>query len=120
MTFVEFITQAMESFTRWGTPVLEPGDILVVDNATIHHNEAENIVGNFLKQHGIELVYLPPYSPQFNPCENAFNKVKIILKDEEYAELIRFDVKTAVLRCFMEVTAADCIGFYNHTGYLSV
>jgi len=56
---------------------LKPGDIFVVDNATIHGgSETLPHIYNLLKAHNIQLVYLPTYSPELNPCELAFNVIK--------------------------------------------
>ena len=50
-------------------PCLEVGDTIVMDNCTIHHNEAERILRDILSDLNIELVFMPAYSPDFNPTE---------------------------------------------------
>lgn len=58
-------------------PVLEPSSILVLDNWTVHHGDA---VRELVEAAGCELLYLPTYSPDFNPIEHLFAKVKAFIK----------------------------------------
>jgi len=61
-------------------PTLEPGDIVVMDNLPAHKNAA---IRNAIEVKGATLRYLPPYSPDFNPIENAFAKLKALLRKAE-------------------------------------
>ena len=56
-------------------PEFGPGDTVVVDNAPIHRNEGQRLLTNWLQDLGIELVFLPTYSPELNPTEQCFNKM---------------------------------------------
>lgn len=58
-------------------PTLEPGSILVLDNWTVHHGDA---VSELVEAAGCELLYLPTYSPDLNPIEHLFAKVKAFIK----------------------------------------
>src|SRR5262245_51145972 len=58
-------------------PTLQPGDIVVMDNLAAHKHAA---IREAIEAAGAELRYLPPYSPDFNPIENAFAKLKAILR----------------------------------------
>ena len=58
-------------------PALEPGDIVVMDNLPAHRSAAAR---EAIQRAGAELRFLPPYSPDFNPIEMAFSKVKAYLK----------------------------------------
>lgn len=58
-------------------PTLHPGDIVIADNLKSHKNEA---VRNAIKAVEATIVYLPPYSPDFNPIEMVFSKLKALLK----------------------------------------
>ena len=58
-------------------PALEPGDIVVMDNLPAHRSAA---VRDAIQGAGAELRFLPPYSPDFNPIEMAFSKLKACLK----------------------------------------
>ena len=54
-------------------PALNEGDVLVMDNLSVHKSER---VRELIEREGVEVLYLPPYSPDFNPIEEAFSKIK--------------------------------------------
>ena len=87
-------------------PTLHPGDIVVMDNLRTHHIQA---VGELLHGAGAEVLYLPPYSPDLNPIEKLWSKVKAILRKlrvrspDALDDAIHF-----ALNC---VSAADCVGW---------
>ena len=58
-------------------PALRPGDVVVMDNLSAHKVEG---VGEMIEAAGAELLYLPPYSPDLNPIEKAWSKIKQILR----------------------------------------
>lgn len=68
--FAEYLRQCL-------IPVLRPGDIVVMDNLPAHKNEQ---VRKLIEAAGAELRYLPPYSPDFNPIEQFFAKLKAMLR----------------------------------------
>ena len=67
-----------------------------MDNAPIHRNRAGEALGEWLDDIGCTLVYLPTYSPEFNPAELVFNQLKTILKRFEFRELLRDNLHVAV------------------------
>ncbi len=93
-------------------PSLRPGQVLVMDNLSSHKGGR---VSELIEQRGCELLYLPPYSPDLNPIEEAFAKVKTLLR--------RFEARTrealveAMGRALDAVTARDAHGFFEHRGY---
>lgn len=70
VTFRAYVEQVL-------APTLKPGDIVVMDNLPAHKAEG---VRQAIEQAGCQLRYLPPYSPDFNPIENAFSKLKAHLR----------------------------------------
>ena len=60
-------------------PILRHGDIVVMDNLSSHKGSK---VRELIEAAGAELRHLPPYSPDFNPIENAFSKLKALLRKE--------------------------------------
>jgi len=92
---------------------INPYSILVMDNATIHH--AGEVV-QLIQQAGVLVYYLPPYSPDLNPIEEAFSKVKSVLKSNE-ANWNCFDIETAISAAFNCVTPKDCQAWVSHAGY---
>jgi transposase len=59
------------------TPTLRPGDLVIMDNLSSHKGPR---VGQLIRAVGAEVVYLPPYSPDLNPIEPAFSKIKPLLR----------------------------------------
>ena len=87
--------------------------VVVMDNASIHH--ADQLV-NSLEHLGVLVYFLPPYSPDFNPIEELFSKVKLVMKANEYV-LKDYDLETSILCGFISVTSDDCVNWINHSGY---
>ena len=89
-----------------------PHCILVMDNAAIHHVDG---VSELLESLGVLVYYLPPYSPDLNPIEELFAKVKAALKANE--RIIHEDLETLLLMSFLTVSSQDCQGWIRHAGY---
>ena len=96
-------------------PELCPGRIVVMDNLSAHKGGR---VREIVDGRGVELVYLPPYSPDFNPIEQAFSKVKGLLRKAEART--REALISAMSRALDAVSAQDARGFFEHCGYRSV
>ncbi len=93
-------------------PALNPGQVVVMDNLGAHKGER---VRELIQERGCELLYLPPYSPDLNPIEEAFSKVKGLLRRagaRTHEALIE-----AMGRALDVVTAEDVRGFFEHCGY---
>ena len=93
-------------------PTLRPGDIVVMDNLRAHQSsEVERII----RLHQAELRFLPPYSPDLNPIEKMWSKVKQILRRlMARAEEALFEAIGTALDL---VTASDARGWYRSCGY---
>jgi hypothetical protein len=86
------------------------GDVLVVDNSSLHHDsDIEDELYALLDARAIRLVYLPTYSPELNPCELCFGRAKRYLRDERGHDA--FDVEVA--RGFARIDAAMVFSFYK-------
>ena len=90
-----------------------PHSIVVLDNCTVHH--VPEVIKS-IQDTGALLLYLPPYSPDYNPIEEAFSKVKTTLKsyENDYDASNISDVETLLLMSFAEITQEDCIGWIDH------
>ncbi len=95
-------------------PTLREGQV-VMDNLSAHKGER---VRELIEERGCELVYLPPYSPDFNPIEEAFSKVKGLLRRAEART--REALIEAMGRALEAVTVHDVLGFFAHCGYRTV
>jgi transposase len=93
-------------------PVLRPGDIVIMDNLSPHKSDQTLAL---ISQAGAEVLFLPAYSPDFNPIEKMWSKVKNLLRGMEArtpAELI-----TAIGQALAKVTAQDALGWFVSCGY---
>ncbi len=96
-------------------PALLLGQVVVMDNLTAHKGER---VRELIEGKGCELLYLPPYSPDFNPIEEAFSKIKGLLRR------IGARTKEALVEAIGEaldaVTPKDARDFFAHCGYYTL
>jgi transposase len=93
-------------------PTLKPGDIVVMDNLPAHKNEN---VRKIIEAAGAKLLYLPPYSPDLNPIEMAFAKLKAHLRTAAERSIpALWDRIGTVLDLF---SADQCQNFFRHAGY---
>lgn len=93
-------------------PSLEPGQAVVMDNLNIHKSER---VRELVEEAGCELLYLPTYSPDLNPIEPAFAKIKGMLRKAEARA--REILVEALGLAISAVSADDACGFFEHCGY---
>ncbi len=93
-------------------PSLSPGQVVVMDNLGAHRGRR---VGELVEARGCELLYLPPYSPDFSPIEEAFSKIKSLLRKAKARE--RGALVEAIGRALSAVSAKDARGFFGHCGY---
>jgi transposase len=96
-------------------PSLRPGQIVLMENLSSHKGGS---VKEIIEGRGCELLYPPPYSPDFNPIEQAFSKVKGILQRAE--SRTRESLIGAMGKALEAVTAQDAQGFFGHCGYRSM
>jgi len=91
---------------------LRPGQIVVMDNLSAHKGGR---VRELVEERGCELLFLPPYSPDLNPIEEAFAKLKTLLR--RAGARTREALIEAMRRALDAVTARDARGFLEHCGY---
>ena len=93
-------------------PTLHPGDIVVMDNLQSHKVAG---VRQAIAAAGASVVYLPPYSPDFNPIEQVFAKVKSILRKK--AERTVEGLWSLLGQVIDEFSAEECLRYFCHCGY---
>jgi transposase len=93
-------------------PRLKAGQIVVMDNLSVHRSAW---VRELIEQEGASVVLLAPYSPDFNPIEEAFSKVKGLLRKAGARTLE--GLFEATHRALGAVTSEDARGFFRHSGY---
>ena len=93
-------------------PTLREGDMVIMDNLSAHKNAS---VIELIESAGARAVFLPPYSPDLNPIEMMWSKVKSILRKLEARDSESlFD---AIGHALAQVTAKDAMGWFAHCGY---
>jgi transposase len=93
-------------------PSLRAGQVVVMDNLSAHKGSR---IRDLIEQRGCELIYLPPYSPDFNPIEEAFAKIKALLRK---AEARTHEVLIEAMGWALEMlTESDARNFFEHRGY---
>lgn len=105
-----------EMFLAWViqglVPTLKNGDVVIMDNLATHKVQG---VLEAIEAVGARLLYLPPYSPDFNPIENMWSKIKQILRSQvprTASELI-----AAAKIAFQAISTSDCQGFFLNAKY---
>lgn len=93
-------------------PTLRKGNIVVMDNLSSHKRAG---VREAIESAGATLVYLPPYSPDLNPIELAFSKLKTLLR--KFAERTVESLWNRIGQLVDEFTPAECINYFRHCGY---
>ena len=105
----EFLLACLSSVP---VPVLRPGDLVIMDNLGSHKGAA---VRAAIEAAGAELRFLPAYSPDLNPIENAFSKLKALLR--KAAARTRDALWTAVATAIDAFTPAECENYFTAAGY---
>ena len=104
-TFLAFVGEAL-------VPSLRPGQVVVTDNLAPHKHPR---VRELIEGAGCRLLYLPPYSPDFNPIEQAIAKVKGVLRSDACRDVALLYEKIG--DALRTVTRADAEAFMRHSGY---
>lgn len=104
-TFLAYVEQVL-------APTLRPGDVVILDNLAIHKQPAVHAA---VARVGARLRFLPPYSPDLNPIELAFSKLKAFLRaarPRSFTQVV--DLVALALHLF---TPRECRNFIRHCGY---
>lgn len=108
--------QVFEAYVeQFLAPTLRPGDIVIMDNLSSHKGSK---VRELIEAAGASLRYLPPYSPDFNPIEKAFAKLKAYLR--KAAERTVDGLWSAIGRCLDLFKPTECQNYFAASGYDAV
>ena len=94
-------------------PTLSEADIIVMDNMRSHHAKA---VKQLLDSSKVTYLYLPPYSPDLNPIEKMWSKLKAFLRKEKIR--IASELPSAISKGFLTIRPKDCIGWFHSCNYV--
>ena len=103
--FLSYVEQVL-------APTLAPGDMVILDNLPAHKGLA---VKEAIEATGARLLFLPPYSPDFNPIENAFAKLKALLR-KAAARTVE-ELWAVIGRTLDAFTPAECANYFAAAGY---
>ena len=103
--FLRFVREAL-------VPSLRRGDVVVMDNLRSHYADG---VESSIVAAGASVLYQPPYSPELNPIEHAWSKLKAILRRIEARTLKK--LAAALPFCTEAISCADIAGWFRHAGY---
>jgi transposase len=103
--FVAYVEQIL-------VPELQTGDIVVVDNLSCHKRDAARTA---IEAAGAQLIFLPPYSPDFNPIENAFSKLKRLLRTA--AKRTVDGLWNFLGQTLDQFSTDECQNYFRHSGY---
>jgi len=105
-----------EWFTAWVEqaliPTLSPGDVVVLDNLGSHKGKAARAA---IRKAGAHLIFLPPYSPDLNPIEQVFSKLKTLLKKANTRTVE--DTWRRIGTLLDHFSPAECTNYFRHAGY---
>lgn len=103
--FLAFVEQVLG-------PRLQPGHIVILDNLGAHKVEG---VRRLIESRGAQWLYLPPYSPDFNPIEQAWSKLKQLLRGVKARVLDQLE--PAIAQTIAAITPQNAQAFFRHCGY---
>lgn len=103
--FLNFITRSL-------CPILKSRHVVIMDNVAFHQVSG---VKEAIESTGARLIYLPPYSPDLNPIEFMWGKIKTCLRKESARTLDAFAV--SIKTAFMNIKSSDLFNWYKHCGY---
>ena len=106
--FKAYVEQAL-------VPVLKPGDIVIMDNLPAHKIIAAR---QAIEAVGARRLFLPPYSPDLNPIEMAFSKMKAALR--KHAQRTRDGLWQAIGKSIEQYDPDECAAYFKHAGYVSM
>ena len=103
--FLAFVEQVL-------APRLEPGHVVILDNLAAHKVAG---VRSLIENRGAQLLYLPPYSPDFNPIAQVWSKLKQLLRGVKARVLEQLE--PAIARALAAISAQNARAFFGHCGY---
>jgi transposase len=106
-------TEAFRAYVRDVlVPALRPADIVIMDNLSPHKSDQTL---SLISAAGAEVLFLPAYSPDLNPIEMMWSKIKTLLRGAEARTIS--DLISAIGRALAQITSKDALGWFTSCGY---
>lgn len=116
--FLDFFEKASNSVNlNTMRPALGIGDVVVMDNLSVHHYESGEVLEEYLQEMGVELLYTPVFSPDLNPVEHCFNKIKTVM-NYDLQDITCANTKLSAMLAIEKITCEDMANFFKNTSYL--
>ena len=117
MEMLNFFDEALAVERADGSPILELGDCIIMDNCGFHHgHQVEPLLRDILQEHRINLLFQPSYSPHLNTCEFCFSQVKCYLKQN--TSLTLNETETATGEVVSKIYASNSVAYFGNCSYL--
>ena len=114
---IHFFKESLQAVDHVGNPVLANGDVIVMDNCGFHHGVfAENQLRLMLRNRGVELIFQPPCSPEFNSCEFCFRSMKAYLRQHEQFSINFTELE--IIQGLQTITPAISQNIFSHCGFV--
>lgn len=104
-TFLAYVDQCLG-------PTLQPGDLVICDNLSSHKVKG---VREAIEKRGASILYLPPYSPDLNPIEMVFSKIKAFIRKSTSRTLEQ--IQETLAQALKTLTPTECLNFFKHAQY---
>ena len=117
MEMLNFFDEALAVERADGSPILELGDCIIMDNCGFHHgHRVEPLLRDILQEHSINLLFQPSHSPHLNACEVCFNQVKCYLKQNTSLTLNETEIATG--EAVSKIDASNSVAYFRNCGNL--
>ena len=93
-------------------PTLRPGQLIIMDNLSVHKGTSVQLL---IEAHGCHILFLPPYSPDFSPIEQAFAKIKTFLRRHKALSLDT--LHDAIAAALETISVSDALAWFRHCGF---
>ena len=113
-TSINFIHEACNAQCNDGSPVIEPGVVLVSDCASIHSGVVQDILKPYLNELNVQHIFLAKLSPDMNAAEPYIGKLKKTIQDMHFQTLADCSLETAVPAAADKISANDVYQFFKN------
>ena len=114
---IHFFQESLQAVDHVGNPVLANGDVIVMDNCGFHDGVfAENQLRFMLRNRGVELIFQPPYSPEFNSCKFCFRSMKAYLR--QHKQFSTNFTELAIIQGLQTIMPAISQNIFNHCRFV--
>ena len=117
LELLNFFAEALQEEDIFGNPFLKDGDTVIVDSCSFHHaRHVEPVLRNMLAACRVNLIYQPPYHPQFNTCKFCFRQLKGWRR--KHSQFVETHTEIAIFHVLSIIVSAMSRNFFKHCSYM--